>query len=291
MEAALDLAHFPLDNLRWSGDEGWMPQSQALLCQAEPAKAIVFVHGFGGGADATWEQFVRFLREMPEAADADAFFVDYPSTTHPIPFCSSMFEDFLLDLLREPSLKVVNPTLPEEAPRRPDGALYGKVILVGHSMGAVVARRALLDLDRDELTQEQRESVHMLFFAPAHKGARSLGGLVAAGFGLDKLPGGSLVGGLLRLRYRSLSDLLKESECLSDLAADSKARREERARDKENTDYLRAHVYHAQNERIVYGDRFGDDRRTNPVMAQGHGSVCKPREGFTKPAEALRKLL
>jgi hypothetical protein len=158
-------------------------------------------------------------------------------------------------------------------------------------MGAVVARRALLDLDRDELSVDDRETLHMLFFAPAHKGARSLGGLVAAGFGLDKLPGGNIVGGLLRLRYRSLSDLLKESECLGDLAADSKARREDRTGKKERAEYLRAHVYHGQNERIVYDDTFDDDHPTNPVMAQGHTSVCKPHEGFGKPAEALRKLL
>lgn len=287
----MHLAHFPLDDLRWSGDEGWMPKSQALLCQAVAEKAIVFVHGFGGGADATWEQFVRFLRAMPEAASADAFFTDYPSTTHDIAFCAAQFAKFLLDLLSEPSPHIVNPSLPAGAPPRPEDALYRKVILVGHSMGAVVARRALLDLDRDDLTKEQRESVHMLFFAPAHKGARSLGGLAAAGFGLDKLPGGNVVGGLLRLRYRSLSDLLKESDCLTDLAGDSKARREDRARDRENADYLRAHVLHAQNDRIVHSDRFDDDRRTDPVMAQGHSSVCKPRAGFLKPVEALRELL
>lgn len=286
---AYERAHYPLDDLQWIDDEGWMPKSQVLLCQAAPATAVVFVHGFGGGADSTWEQFVRFLRAM--SALADAFFIDYPSTTQDVVFCSAMLRLFLLDLLREPSPKIVNPSLPEDAPRRAAPVIYSKVVLVGHSMGAVVVRRALLDLDRDIMTQTEREALHMLFFAPAHKGARNLGKFVASGLGLDKLPGAAAVGALLRVRYRSVGDLIKESDCLSDLATDSKTRREARSQAGESTEYLRAHVYHAQNERIVYVDSFDDDYPMNPVMAQNHRSVCKPREGFRKPAEALRKLL
>lgn len=284
-------AHFPLDDLRWSGDEGWMPKSQALLCQKVPTMAIVFVHGFGGGADSTWEQFVRCLRAMPEAAVADAFFIDYPSTKHPVAFCSAKFREFLFDLLRKPSSNIVNPSLPKEAPTRAVTAAYQKIMLVGHSMGAIVARQALLDLDRDALTSAERAAIYMLFFAPAHKGARSLGKLVASGFGLDKFPGGQFLGALLLLRYRSVADLTKESDCLSDLATHSKARREDRAREGQSADYLRAHVYHAENDRIVYVDTFDDDYSTNPVMAQNHRSVCKPRKDYPKPAEALRSLL
>jgi len=284
-------AHFPLDNLRWSSDEGWMPNSLALLCQNQATKAIVFVHGFGGSADSTWEEFPRSFRTIPEAALADAFFVDYPSTTHTVAFCAAQFRKFLLDLLREPTTKVVKPSLPDEAPHRPVSMKYEKVLVVGHSMGAVVARRALLDLDRDDLTPEERNSLTILFFAPAHKGARNLGRLVESGLGLDRLPFGGAIGSLLHLRYRSVADLTKESECLADLALDSKARREERREAEENGEYLRAYVYHAQNDRVVYDDKFDDDRATVPLMAQNHRSVCKPRDGYQKPVEALCNLL
>jgi hypothetical protein len=234
--------------------------------------------------------FPRSVRAMPEAVGADALFVDYPSTTRSIAFCAAKFRQFLLDLLREPSPRVVNGSLPEGVPRRPLDARYEKIVLVGHSMGAVVIRRALLDLDRDELTPEERGMLQMLFFAPAHKGARDLGKFVEAGLGLDKLPLGGLLGSLLRLRYRSVADLTKESECLADLASDSETLREARGAT-QNADYLRAHVYHAESDLVVYDDRFDDDFSTNPVMRQNHRSVCKPRTGYPKPVEALRRLL
>jgi pimeloyl-ACP methyl ester carboxylesterase len=284
-------SHYPLGDLHWSGAEGWMPDSLALLCRREASTAIVFVHGFAGAADSTWELFPRSIRAMREASLADAFFIDYPSTTRTVAFCAAKLRLFLLDLLREPSTKAVNGSLPDGVPRRPPAATYDKIILVGHSMGAVVARRALLDLDRDDLEPKERDRVQMLFFAPAHKGARDLGRLVESGLGLDRLPFGGMLGSLLRLRYRSVADLTKQSECLADLAIDSEARREDRRDSGENTEYLRAHVYHAENDRVVYDDKFDDDRGTNPVMEQHHRSVCKPREGYAKPVEALRRLL
>jgi hypothetical protein len=148
----------------------------------------------------------------------------------------------------------------------------------------------LLDLD-EELTPRERGVLRMLFFAPAHKGARNLGKLVESGLGLDRLPFGGFVGALLRLRYRPIADLTKESECLADLSSDSKAAREARDRAKESVEYLRAQVYHAQKENIVYHDRFDRDFAAHPVMAQNHRSICKPREEYDKPVEALRRLL
>jgi pimeloyl-ACP methyl ester carboxylesterase len=284
-------SHYPLVTLRWSNDEGWMPESLALLSTRSATKAIVFVHGFGGAADSTWEMFPRSIRAMPEAVAADAFFIDYPSTTRSVAFCAAKFRQFLLDLLREPSPRVVNGSLPEGVPRRPLPLRYEKIILVGHSMGAVVARRALLDLDRDVLEPHERDLLHMLFFAPAHKGARDLGRFVEAGLGLDKLPFGGMLGSLLRLRYRSVADLTKESECLADLANDSTSLRERRKGASESHEYLRAHIYHAENDLVVYDDRFDDDFGTTPVMEQNHRSVCKPRPGYARPVEALRRML
>jgi pimeloyl-ACP methyl ester carboxylesterase len=283
--------HFPLDRLRWSDDQGWMPNSLALLSRTHATKAIVFVHGFAGSADKTWEQFARSLRAMPEATDADAFFVEYESTTTPVPFCAAEFRGFLLDLLREPSTRVVNGSLPEGAPRRAPGATYGRIVLVGHSMGAVVARRALLELDRDELRPEERDLISMLFFAPAHKGAREIGRLVASGLGLDRLPGGDIIGALLRSRYRSVDDLTKKSDCLVDLDLASRSRREDRKNAGESWEYLRAHVEHAEADHVVYQDPFDDDRAIHPVMRENHRSICKPRDGYRAPVEAVRRLL
>ncbi len=289
--AVVSDTHYLIGSLRWSKDRDWMPNSLALLAVGAADTAVVFVHGFAGSADGTWERFSQSLRRMKEAASVDAFFVEYPSTTTGVPFCAAQFRMFLFDLLREPALQIVNGSLPDGAPKRPPGPLYGKILLVGHSMGAVVSRQALLELDRNELREEERARISMIFFAPAHKGARDVARYVATGFGLDRLPFSSVIGGLLRLRYRSVDDLIKTSDCLQDLNTASKALREQRRAAGAQWDYLRARVFHAHGDRVVYQDAFDDDQPMEPVMAQNHRSVCKPRAGYSSPEDAVRQWL
>ena len=286
-----DLSHFPVGDLQWSRDDGFLPGSLVMLSRAPVVeKAIVFVHGWGGSASGTWEQFPTALRAMPEAAAVDAFFLDYPSTTLSVAVCASELKELLVDLLRAPAAHVVNPSLAEEAPPRPAGWRYRRVLLVAHSMGAVVARRALLDLDRTDLTVDEATAMRLLFFAPAHLGS-SLPLLVASGLGLDWLPGASLVGRALRAHYRSLADLEEGSNALRLLSDDSRSARARRATAQEADDDLRAHVRHARNDKVVVQDRFDEDLDGRPIAHRNHRSACKPSESYRVPVEALRGVL
>jgi pimeloyl-ACP methyl ester carboxylesterase len=290
-DARDDLAHFPVGDLAWSRDDDFLPGSLAMLSRAPVVeKAVVFVHGWGGSASGTWEQFPTALRAMPEAALADAFFLDYPSTTLSVAVCAGELKELLVDLLRAPGAHVVNPSLPEEAPPRPAGWRYRRVLLVAHSMGAVVARRALLDLDRADLTVDEATAVRLLFFAPAHLGS-SLPLLVASGLGLDWLPGASLVGRALRAHYRSLADLEEGSNALRLLSEDSRSARARRAAAQEPDDDLRAHVLHARNDKVVVQDRFDEDLDGRPIPHRNHRSACKPSHVYRLPVEALQGLL
>ncbi len=286
-----DLSHFPLASLRWRRDEGFFSSSQTMLSRDRaPRTAIVFVHGWGGSALATWEAFPSALRELREAADADVFFLDYPSTKTSVAVCAGEARELLLDLLRAPGKNLVNASLPDGTTPRSEGWRYARIWLVAHSMGAVVVRRALLDLDRAALGAPEAESLRLLFFAPAHRGS-SLPHLVASGLGLEWLPGASLAGRALVTYYRSLADLEQGSTALNLLLEDSKAARERRKAARAADADLRAIVLHARDDKVVVQDRFDDDIEERPIAYRNHRSASKPDESYRRPIDELRKRL
>src|ERR1017187_858115 len=72
--------------------------SFALLAPVESADcAIVFVHGFWGGATTTWEDLVYFVNRLPDHpfGDADLFFFDYPAAENFVQSGVSRLRDFI----------------------------------------------------------------------------------------------------------------------------------------------------------------------------------------------------
>ena len=283
-------AHYPPRELRWTNNKGWMTQSRVMVARSGGIDSgLVFVHGWRGRATETWEAFPRAIRFTPEAVRADAFLVEYPTTRATVTIAAGHFADFLKDLLSDPAGTCVNPSLPQGATPR-QAFRYKRLILVAHSMGAAVVRRAVIDLDSDELTNAQRESIQLLFFAPAHKGS-TLPLLVQSGLGLDRLPGAGLVGKALTLYYRSLEDLAENSDFLRGLADGCKTAREERMQHGDPYGHLRAHVYHADGDKVVVQNQFDRDYRIQPVMGTNHRGICKPDDHYRIPVAALQSLL
>ncbi|MCK1705218.1 alpha/beta hydrolase [Bradyrhizobium sp. 146] len=268
-----------------------MPESQALLCYEKAVHAIVFVHGWGGGAGKTWEMFPEIVAKA--APNADIFFLDYPSMDSQVSFCAVQLLRFLKDLVNDPMHTIVEPSLPSSAPRRGQATRYQRIFLVGHSMGAVVCRRALIALDQsppDGLTDDDLGKFRLLFFAPAHCGS-AIPLLIGSGLGLDYFPAAKLVGSLMVIWLQSLRDLAENSLFLANLAKDSQRLREERTKRSVLFSHLRAKVYHAHNDRVVIQNEFDQDPPFNPVMGKTHRSICKPTEYYLTPAEALDALL
>jgi pimeloyl-ACP methyl ester carboxylesterase len=285
------LAHLPAWRLSWANDGGWMTRGEALLSATSGANAaVVFVHGWGGDAGGTWEDFQGNFRVLSEARTTDALFWGYPSRTPTVAFCAAKFREFLADLLDAPAPSILNPSLPPGAPPRDDGFRYSQITLCAHSMGAVIARRAMIDLEREGKLGDPRPIIRLLLFAPAHKGS-NLPLMLASGFGLERLLPATLVGNFLRLYFRSLNDLAVGSDTLRRLEEDCRALRVSLENKGEDVGHLEALVLHAENDHVVEQEPFDDDPPFTAVMKQNHRSICKPDDSYREPLEVLRKLL
>ena len=255
------------------------------------------VLSWGGHATSTWEDFQADFRELPEARRTDALFLGYPSRTHTVAFCAAALRKFLTDLLENPAELILNPSMPPTARHRPTAFRYEKMILCAHSMGAVIVRRAIIDLDgMKKLGRSGAPTIRMLLFAPAHKGS-NVALMAISGFGLDWIPGATLLTNILRVRFRSLDDLVKGSDTLRQLEEDSRKMRIRRSRRKGETPqksdrgYFRASVLHAADDRVVEQESFDNDPPFIPVMNRDHRNICKPGAFYRQPIDELLQVL
>lgn len=97
--------------------------------------ALILVHGFSGNTRATWSGFIELILSEPTIASWDLFGVGYPSSLRlDVPSVWSADPDLTL-LARE-----LRTTL-----SLPPFNRYRRVAIAAHSMGGLVAQRAILD--------------------------------------------------------------------------------------------------------------------------------------------------
>lgn len=96
--------------------------------------AVVFVHGFSGGAE-TWAGFLDLLMVEDSVASWDVFGVSYPS---------GLRIDIANLWAADPSINILATELVTVASQMPLSR-YKRIALVAHSMGGLVVQRAILD--------------------------------------------------------------------------------------------------------------------------------------------------
>jgi len=237
-------------------------------------QALVFVHGFGGRPLATWSQFTSLLARQPSCAHHDIFFFGYDGKHTEVVASAGQFRDFLNDLMASPKDMYLRSGA-AAAGRAKHHRTYSKVVVVGHSLGAVVARRALLDAYNDSTHRRWARKVNLLFFAPAHVGAKlfSLVQLSPLGVALSVVPLAQLAG-----KYLALDDLKEGSRALQDLKDDL---RREFGVGKPNLKAIR--VVHAINDPIVRNATLFPDPAPQRESGCNHLSVCKPNDRYLRP--------
>ena len=145
--------------------------TQAAWAIEPSGHAIIFVHGFGGKAITTWNDFISQLPQRPKCAGCDLIFYDYDGKHTRSANSAIKLRDFLQKLFETP-LSAINWSLPVED-ARPEPFEYKRITLIAHSLGAIICRDALLQAYK--MSYDWAPLTELILFAPAHRGADIIG--------------------------------------------------------------------------------------------------------------------
>ena len=250
--------------------------TKAMWSQHPADRVIIFVHGFGGDPDTTWPDFPSLLRRAPEVAGNDILFYGYDGFTTQATNSGVRLFDMLDNFLSDPAT-IVNQTIPSNRTRAP--FRYSTVVIVAHSLGAVVTRLALLKAHRRVLGGKSHpwlKTVRLVLLAPAHSGAYAAD--VATKFleGLDWWVA-KVAAALTQLYIPLLTDLRQDSPLIASLASDTAAALAGLPAGTP-TGYLQAEsVVWADPDKVVWNNVFCKDADENLAYGLDHFSVSKPR--------------
>jgi alpha-beta hydrolase superfamily lysophospholipase len=243
-------------------------------------KAIVFVHGFKGHAVDTWTDFPAMLTADSRLAGVDLYFFGYDGLTTQAGVSAAVFQQFIEDLGTDPT-----EIFGTNRGVRP-GFVYTRILLVAHSLGAVVVRRALLDAATDDSTAAWLNRVKLILFAPAHRGAYAA--VLASGF-LSEQDWwlGRLAAKVVAYNVPLLEDLKPGSSVLQQLDSDT---HNALATSPDAPHLVAAHVVWTQYDKVVLNLRFGADRPPE-LVATDHLRVCKPTNAYPGPLNTVVRAL
>jgi len=252
-------------------------KTQAWWAVKPSGRLVVFVHGFGGSAVSTWNEFPDLLPKQSSCAGWDVVFYGYDGLFTQANISAQGLHDFVHQMGTKPA-KVINPTLNPKS-RRDSKFAYSSILIVAHSLGAVVTRRALLNarkLNRPWLNQTQ-----MVLFAPAHMGANTI---ALGAEAISVIPGvGALLAAVAKFKFQPLQDLEAGSQTLQLLLSET-----QQALQAGDAPYLVARaVYVGDKERIVTTNSFCDDPPLMILAGKDHVDVCKPDANYLDPVQGV----
>lgn len=271
-------------------------KSYALLSKADGVDtAVIFVHGFGGKPTSTWRDFQGLVDEYSEEytwwAASDMFFYDYESLHTPIRRNAKLLGDFVESVWHGRW---------QGTDSSDAGLKYKDLIFAGHSEGAVVIRRLILDrYEAIKLAAENSNPTadtnavkaamnpaldsdfvlasYLRLFAPACMGTNFsswIGFLSSFSLFVSAATASSLV----------RNELLPESPILNTLKIGTEqAHAAFRA-----TRSLHTRPLFGVPDQIVYSESYQGEE---PLWDQGydHFGVCKPDYVHKRPLEFVRK--
>lgn len=230
----------------------------------------------------TWRQFPSSGQSREWWRETDMLFVGYPSDSENIEATSFRLRTELARFF---------PALPDglvgerDASVRAEGPTrYSQLIVVGHSQGGVVVRRALC------------EAAHCLVNDPEGVGQNDLTVLLDAKVRLFSPASGGFrpSGKLGQLKATPLWPIVRMKMCASsafnDLQEGSQILRETRERTEafvdsrpDDMNALKASILWANPENIVITSRYRTDHPAMSADKTNHASVCKPQPGYDAP--------
>ena len=279
-------------------------KSYARLAPASVDTAVVFVHGFGGSPTGTWRFFHNLVDEYstdyPWWTRSDLIFYSYESRKTPIGKNAQRLGEFLSFVLdsgvsRKIGVADVFPLKNDKTETLEWGqADYKNLVLVGHSEGAVLIRRLILDrflaIKKDATahaaeTGKTREQYvddaskldvilngRLRLFAPACLGT-NFSALVGFATSLSSLVAAIGASSLVRNELLAGSPILNAIECGTKDAFNSLGR----------MNGLAARNLFGVPDQIVYAKGYDEIDETEYEEGKDHFTICKPSYVYKRP--------
>lgn len=258
----------PIEIAHGVNTQGFFTYEQANLL-------IVFVHGFGGDAMGTWNNFPTLVVFEECCKQADIIFYGYDTFNGQAGDHAAELYHFL-GLAQKP---LKNKILPEaqELPERN----YDRILLVAHSLGAVLVRQAqlLAFIAKDPWVDKSE----LALFAPAHHGAKIIPLAMEALQGLS-----GLLGVFAKFRFPILNDLDADDDGI--LKAIKEQTQE--LQSKGQADFSKAKlVVYAKGDKVVRDYHYLLDMPAKVIPGTTHIKVCKPLNDQHHAINYLRTII
>ena len=257
--------------------KGYKHKIIAQWATGPATKLIIFVHGFAGSSSGTWIKFPSLLPGHPSMNAVDLMSYGYDGKFTQANSSALAFFDFLQTFLKSPA-QLMNRTNSLRVSDRVPFA-YEKIVIVAHSLGAVISRLALLQAHQRRARGKEfpwLEKVELVLFAPAHLGAYSAeivhSFLTSQGWWL-----GNLISHGALSKSPLIIDLVSTSKVITDLEKDTKTALASTGT--HGLGHLAAkRVVWALYDKVVKNGQFCDDEPADaPPLNANHVEVCKPR--------------
>lgn len=240
-------------------------------------RLIVFVHGFGGRATETWTDFAQSGRIGQWWQESDMLFVGYRSFRDDISSVADELREYIPGFYPTPhpeAMSVMGLQVRDDI-----SSPYEELVLVGHSLGGLVIRCALVDAAQEWIHSIPRSARPIILcartrlFSPASAGFRPAGLL-----GLAKALGILRIAGFVLWMSGPYQDLQPGSSMI----AHTQERTEMLYRTTSEP-ALQASILWANPDEVVKAEWYATDMYRTSVRGQSHMTVCKPHDGYPRP--------
>lgn len=267
-------SHIPLREISYSDNASGDVYVQYSLFPQK--KAIIFIHGYNSDPIRAWKCFDEYMPTLSGFSGYDIYFYGYDAVKSDVNSSAGLFRDFL-DIVYDNSSSYAPAFIDRDR-----SFIYEELIIVAHSLGAVIARRALVDSVIEN--KQWTVLIKLLLFAPAHRGAPLIELLKQT---LDGYLFIKFMWSIKRFKSPLIEQLHPGSYTLNKLLEDTKRITEVNPQ----SCLIAKKVVIAELDNVVSNEPFGDDPLPFTIAGKNHKNVCKPNDDYLFPITFLAECL